>query len=70
MTLHKSQVKSDGLGVLVEPIFEFAVGLARLNLDKTEIALLAAVLLIQSGKIYNINLSLLCNLTLNIVFLA
>jgi len=49
MTLHKSQVKSEGLGVLVEPIFEFAIGLAKLKLDPTEISLLAAILLMQSG---------------------
>lgn len=49
MTLHQSQVKSEGLGVLVEPIFEFAIGLSKLQLDKTEIALLAAILLMQSG---------------------
>ena len=40
---------SGGLGLLVEPIFEFAVGLAKLELDQTELALLAAVLLMQSG---------------------
>ena len=40
---------SGGLGLLVEPIFEFAVGLAKLQLDQTELALLAAVLLMQSG---------------------
>lgn len=48
--LHKSQLKSEGLGLLVEPIFEFAVGLSKLKLDKTELALLASVLLMQSGK--------------------
>ena len=37
-------------GMLVEPIFEFAMSLSKLKLDKTEIALLAAVLLMQSGK--------------------
>lgn len=47
--LHKTQLKSEGLGLLVEPIFEFAVGLSKLKLDKTELALLAAVLLMQSG---------------------
>ncbi|XP_060076185.1 thyroid hormone receptor beta-like [Ylistrum balloti] len=50
MTLHKSQIKAEGLGILVEPIFEFAVGLAKLDLDKTELALLAAVLLMQSDR--------------------
>lgn len=48
--LHKSQLKSEGLGLLVEPIFEFAVGLSKLKLDKTELALLAAVLLMQSDR--------------------
>ncbi|KAI0240712.1 Thyroid hormone receptor beta [Lamellibrachia satsuma] len=41
---------SGGLGLLVEPIFEFAVGLAKLQLDQTELALLAAVLLMQSDR--------------------
>ena len=50
MRLHKSQIKSEGLGILVEPIFEFAVGLAKLQLDRTELALLAAILLMQSGE--------------------
>ena len=36
--------------MLVEPIFEFAVGLSKLQLDETEMALLAAVLLMQSGR--------------------
>lgn len=48
--LHKTQLKSEGLGLLVEPIFEFAVGLSKLKLDKTELALLAAVLLMQSDR--------------------
>jgi len=38
-----------GLGLLVEPIFEFAIGLSKLKLDDKEIGLLAAVLLMQSG---------------------
>lgn len=50
MLINKSQVKSEGLGLLVEPIFEFAVGLSKLQLDKTELSLLSAVLLMQSGK--------------------
>ncbi|CAH1788891.1 unnamed protein product [Owenia fusiformis] len=50
LTLHKSQMHTGGLGLLVEPIFEFAVGLAKLDLDQTEIALLAAVLLMQSDR--------------------
>ena len=49
MKLHKSQIQQGGLAVLIEPIFDFAVGLAKLHLDKAEIALLAAVLLMQSG---------------------
>lgn len=51
MKLHKSQIHHGGLAVLIEPIFEFAVGLAKLQLDKAEISLLAAVLLMQSGKL-------------------
>ncbi|KAL3856025.1 hypothetical protein ACJMK2_015222, partial [Sinanodonta woodiana] len=50
MQLHKSQIRLGKLGVLVEPIFEFAVGLAKLKLDKTEVSLLAAVLLMQSDR--------------------
>jgi hypothetical protein len=50
MLINKSQIKLEGLGVLVEPIFEFAVGLSKLQLDKTELSLLSAVLLMQSGK--------------------
>ena len=43
-------VGNGGLGLLVEPIFEFAVGMSKLQLDQTELALLAAVLLMQSGE--------------------
>ena len=50
LTFAKHQIKQGGLGLLVEPIFEFAIGLSKLALDETEIALLAAVLLMQSGK--------------------
>ncbi|XP_064597885.1 thyroid hormone receptor beta-like [Liolophura sinensis] len=50
MTLHRSQLSRGSLGVLVEPIFEFAVGLSKLQLDSTELALLAAVLLMQSDR--------------------
>ena len=49
-----SLATSGGLGLLVEPIFEFAVGLAKLDLDQTEVALLAAVLLMQSGKLIGV----------------
>ncbi len=50
LTLNKSQLAAGGgLGMLLEPIFDFASGLAKLGLDQTEIALLAAVLLMQSG---------------------
>ena len=49
LVLNKSQLNTGGLGLLVEPIFEFAMGLSKLHLDNTEIALLAAVLLMQSG---------------------
>ena len=47
----KEELGSGGLGDgLVELIFEFAAGLAKLQLDATETALLAAVLLMQSGN--------------------
>ncbi|KAL5005642.1 hypothetical protein ScPMuIL_016800 [Solemya velum] len=46
MRLHRNQIDS----VLVDPIYDFAVGLARLRLDNTEVALLAAVLLMQSDR--------------------
>ena len=49
--LHKSEIRQRGVAVLIEPIFEFATGLARLKLDKAEVALLAAVLLMQSGEL-------------------
>lgn len=51
LLLQKNQLHHGGLGLLVEPIFDFAVGLSKLQLDQTEIALLAAVLLMQSGKL-------------------
>ena len=51
LVLSKPQLAQGGLGLLVEPIFEFAMGLAKLQLDQTEIALLAAVLLMQSGMV-------------------
>ena len=51
LTIHKAALYQGSLGVLVEPIFEFATGLAKLELDETEIALLAAVLLMQSGML-------------------
>merc|ERR1719419_1580495 len=50
LTLKKNQLSHGGLGLLVEPIFDFAVGLSKLQLDQTEIALLAAVLLMQSDR--------------------
>ncbi|XP_064646515.1 thyroid hormone receptor beta-like [Lineus longissimus] len=53
MMVSKQDLANSGngsLGLLIEPIFDFAVGLAKLKLDKTEIALLAAVLLIQSDR--------------------
>lgn len=39
--------------MLMAPIFEFAHSIAKLNLDNTEVAMLAAILLMQSGKFYN-----------------
>lgn len=50
LKLTRSQLGNGGLGMMIEPIFEFAVGLAKLQLDHTEIALLAAVLLMQSDR--------------------
>jgi len=51
LQLNKKQMHAPGgLGCLVEPILEFAMGLSKLNLDSTEIALLAAVLLTQSDR--------------------
>ncbi|XP_038072414.1 thyroid hormone receptor alpha-like [Patiria miniata] len=50
MPLDKSELKQGALGELVEPIFDFAVGLARLQLTETEMALLAAVLLIAGDR--------------------
>ena len=53
LSISKSQVTNgSGVGLLIEPIFEFAIGLSKLKLDHTEIALLAAVLLMQSGKLF------------------
>ena len=64
MKLHKSQIQQGGLAVLIEPIFDFAIGLAKLNLDKAEISLLAAVLLMQSGELeIQYNTSQTCDCT-------
>ncbi|XP_074663125.1 thyroid hormone receptor beta-A-like [Tubulanus polymorphus] len=48
--LTRNQVSVGGLGYLIEPIFDFAVGLSKLKLDHKEISLLAAVLLMQSDR--------------------
>ncbi|XP_022102175.1 thyroid hormone receptor beta-A-like [Acanthaster planci] len=50
MPLDKSELQHGTLADLVEPIFDFAVGLARLQLTETEMALLAAVLLIAGDR--------------------
>ncbi|XP_071822277.1 thyroid hormone receptor beta-like isoform X1 [Apostichopus japonicus] len=42
----REELKGSGLNDLVEPIFDFAAGLCKLDLTDTEMALLAAVLLI------------------------
>lgn len=42
---------SGGMGTMVDPMFEFAVGLHKLQLDETELALLSALLLMQSGEL-------------------
>ncbi|XP_070569753.1 thyroid hormone receptor beta-A-like isoform X1 [Ptychodera flava] len=46
----KEQLHEGGLGELIEPIFDFAAGLARLQLNETEMALLAAVLLVAGDR--------------------
>ncbi|XP_072032988.1 thyroid hormone receptor beta-A-like [Amphiura filiformis] len=46
----KSELNNGVLNELVEPIFDFAVGLSRLELTDTEMALLAAVLLIAGDR--------------------
>ncbi|CAD5118104.1 DgyrCDS6843 [Dimorphilus gyrociliatus] len=42
--------KDSGFTLLIEPIREFAIGLSKLQLDDTEVALLAAVLLMQADR--------------------
>jgi len=46
----KKQLQEGGLGELIEPIFDFAAGLARLQLNETEMALLAGVLLVAGDR--------------------
>ncbi|XP_078701459.1 thyroid hormone receptor beta-like isoform X2 [Branchiostoma floridae x Branchiostoma belcheri] len=46
LTVTKEQVSLGGLGRLAEPLFEFAEGLSQLHLDDTEVALLAALLVV------------------------
>ena len=46
----KSEMDHGILSELIEPIFDFAVSMARLQLTETEMALLAAVLLIAGGR--------------------
>ncbi|KAH3753751.1 hypothetical protein DPMN_188400 [Dreissena polymorpha] len=36
VNLNKSQIHEEGVAVLVEPIFDFAMGLSKLKLDKAE----------------------------------
>lgn len=43
------EISHHGVALLMAPIFEFAKSIAKLDLDGTEVALLAAVLLMQSG---------------------
>ena len=52
LPVDKSEMNSGVTTELVEPIFDFAVGLARLQLTETEMALLAAVLLIAGGELF------------------
>ena len=44
-----SEISHYGVSMLMVPIFEFAKSISRLDLDSTEVAMLAAVLLMQSG---------------------
>lgn len=46
----KSDMDHGVLSELIEPIFDFAVSMSRLQLTETEMALLAAVLLIAGGE--------------------
>ena len=38
-----------GMEVLVKPLFDFAESLSTLQLDATELALIAAIMLLQTG---------------------
>jgi len=54
LRLYRSQLHDTshhGVSMLMMPIFEFAQSISRLQLDSTEVALLAAVLLMQSGRL-------------------
>lgn len=51
MKMHKSQIHEEEEAVLIEPIFDFAMGLSKLKLDKAEIALLATILLMQADRL-------------------
>ena len=44
-----SEISHYGVSMLMVPIFEFAKSISRLDLDSIEVAMLAAVLLMQSG---------------------
>ncbi|XP_033113832.1 thyroid hormone receptor beta-like isoform X2 [Anneissia japonica] len=50
IAVEKSQLKGGMLAELLEPIFDFAVGLSRLDLTDTEVALLSAVLLVAGDR--------------------
>lgn len=43
------QISHHGVSLLMAPIFEFAKSISKLDLDNAEVAMLAAVLLMQSG---------------------
>lgn len=57
--LYKTQlyeISHHGVSLLMAPIFEFAKSISKLDLNNTEVAMLAAVLLMQSG----VSLSRMC----------
>jgi len=44
------EISHHGISLLLAPIFEFAKSISKLNLDRNEVALLAALLLMQTGR--------------------
>ncbi|NP_001161669.1 thyroid hormone receptor [Saccoglossus kowalevskii] len=50
LKVQKGHLHDGGLGELIEPIFDFATSLARLQLNETEMSLLASVLLVAADR--------------------